>query len=479
MISGRVRASRALVVCAAAASATILAAQLLVKPIVGLANNGDFERVMAYAGLRYPSDRYEDKYFTHVVSKFAYAPVWARSGYLSSETLLARAARDVSRPLSRDALFDLRWMGALHAALVVAGIALLVAAAGSLGLPAQAASAAVLVFFFTDVGYAAPLNSFYSQAASLAFLLPAAGIAALAVARGGLSGWLLPAYVVAAAGFVGSKPQECLHGPLLALLAWRLAPASPAGRRSAAIAAAALCAVALLFFLGIPDRSFREVALYRSVFEETLRGSLDPAADLAELGADPSLAAYAGRSAYAADAPLADPAFRRGFFERVGYGSVLRFYARHPGRLAARLARAAPGGVRLRPGALGNFERDAPGWTPNKTSERFSLWSRLRWRLAPVAAVWLPLLLAGNAIAAAAGWRAAGASGRRAREALIVLAAMAAVEFAVCTLADSLESVHRHLFTFHALCDLLLAADAAWLVHLATRRGAKPAEATA
>jgi len=73
VISGRVRASRALVVCAAAASAAILSTQLLVRPIVGLANNGDFERVMAYAGLRYPSQRYEDKYFTHVVSKFAYA----------------------------------------------------------------------------------------------------------------------------------------------------------------------------------------------------------------------------------------------------------------------------------------------------------------------------------------------------------------------------------------------------------------------
>jgi hypothetical protein len=474
---GPVRASRALVVCAAAASAGILAAQLLVKPIVGLANNGDFERVMAYAGLRYTSDRYEDKYFTHVVSEFAYAPVWARSGYLSSETLLARAAREASRPFSRGGLFDLRWMGAFHAALVVVGIALLVAAAAPLGVPAQAVAAALLVFFFTDVGYAAPLNSFYSQAASLAFLLPAAGLATLGISRGGLRGWLLLAYALAAAGFVGSKPQECLHGPLLALLAWRLAPDAARARRGVALVAAALCAVSVLFFLGIPDRSFREVALYRSVFEETLRDSPDPAADLAALGADPSLAVYAGRSAYAPDAPLADPAFRRGFFDRVGYGALVRFYAAHPRRLAARLARAAPGGVRLRPGALGNFERDAPGWTPNRTSDRFALWSRVRWRLAPVAAAWLTLLLGGSAIAAAAGWRFAGPLGRRAREAILVLVAMAAVEFAVCVLADSLESVHRHLFTFHALCDLLLAADAAWIAWLATRRRAGSATA--
>ena len=469
MISGRVRASRALVVCAAAASAAILAAQLLVKPIVGLANNGDFERVMSYAGLRYTSDRYEDKYFTHVVSKFAYAPVWDRSGYLTSETLLARCAREASRPFSKDGLFDLRWLGALHAALVVAGIALLVAAAGALTVPAQATAAALLVFFFTDVGYAAPLNSFYSQAASVAFLLPAAGLAALGLRRGRLDGGLLAAFVAAAAGLVASKPQESLHGPLLALLALRLAPPDRAGRLRGALAAAALCAVAVLVYRAIPDRSFREVALYRSVFEEMLRDSPDPAGDLAALGADPSLAVYAGRSAYAPDAPLSDPAFRAAFFDRVGYRGLLRFYLARPGRFAARLARAAPGAVRLRPGALGNFERDAPGYAPNRTTNRFGLWSRIRRGLAPVAAPWLVLLLGGNAIAAAARWRRASARGRRVREAMLVLVAMAAVELAVCVLADSLESVHRHLFTFHALCDLLLAADAAWWVQLATR----------
>src|SRR5206468_2719552 len=103
--------------------------------------------------------------------------------------------------------------------------------------------------------------------------------------------------------------------------------------------------------------------------------------------------------------PLSDPGFRRGFFERVGYGSLLRFYAAHPRRLAARLVRAAPGGVRLRPGALGNFERDAPGYGPNRTTRRFSCWSLARYALAPVAAPWLALLLGGNALAASAGWR--------------------------------------------------------------------------
>lgn len=41
---------------------------------------------------------------------------------------------------------------------------------------------------------------------------------------------------------------------------------------------------------------------------------------------------------------------------------------------------------------------------------------------------------------------------------------MALVELLVCALADSLESVHRHLFAFHAMCDLLLIADVVWLV---------------
>ncbi|MEX0881165.1 MAG: hypothetical protein WEB59_08255 [Thermoanaerobaculia bacterium] len=466
-----------LVAGAVLAAAAILSAQLLVPPIVGLANNGDFEKVMGHAGLRYPTDRYEEKYFTHIVTKFSYSPAWDTTGYLTSETVLARLARDAARLFSPKRPFDLRVLGALHAALLVAAIGGLVAAAGGLTAAAQACAALLMVFVFTDVGYAAPLNSFYSQTASLLFLLLTAAVVAGALRGGRLQGWLLPVFFLCAAGFVGSKPQESLFGPPLALLALRLSPERPtrAARWTLGIGAAGLCLFSLWYYGRTPERAIRSVALYRTVFNELLTESPDPAADLSALGLDPRLENLAGKSAYGPDSPRADPDFQAEFGHGMSYTKILRFYLARPSRLSARLLRAAPGGVRLRPGALGNLEKSAPDYAPNRLSGRFAAWSGARETLMPVAHVWLAALIGGNLAAAAAGWRRAGPSGRRAREAIALLALMAVVEFLVSTLADSLESVHRHLFTFHAMCDLLLIADAVWLA----QRGRAPRMASA
>jgi len=472
VISGRVRASRALVVCAAAASAAILAAQLLVKPIVGLANNGDFERVMSYAGLRYTSDRYEDKYFTHVVSKFAYAPVWDRSGYLTSETLLARCAREASRPFSKDGLFDLRWLGALHAALVVAGIALLVAAAGALTVPAQATAAALLVFFFTDVGYAAPLNSMYTQVAGFLFFMVKTGIAAVAIRRGGTSRGQLFAYFALAALFVMSKPQEAIHGLLLALLGLSLGRATLRGfwRQPAVWLAAALCALSLWYYRGTPSW-LRELALYNTLFRELIPQSPDAGRDLAELGLDPDLARYSGRSPYPPDSPFHEPAFRAQVFPQYGYGAMLRFYLRHPARLAKLILRGTESAFQLRPVGLANYAQDS-GRAAKTQTDRFAWWSQARARLEKGAPLWLALLLGGNLVAAAAGYRSATDRERMFRRSVAILAALAAVEFLVAVLADILGDLARHLFVFHAMVDVLIVVDVGWIAVTLSRRWA-------
>jgi hypothetical protein len=97
-----------------------------------------------------------------------------------------------------------------------------------------------------------------------------------------------------------------------------------------------------------------------------------------------------------------------------------------------------------------------PGYQPYLMTDRFAAWSDLRLHLAPVAPAWLVLLLGGSVALSAAGWRRSGGRDRLFREAVVVFAAMAVAEFLVAALADRLGDAPRHLFVFHALCDLLL-----------------------
>jgi hypothetical protein len=459
-----------LVVLAVAAAAVSLALELFVPPVIGLADNGDYQRVMGYAGFQHTTADAGERYFAFLRTRYAVVrPGWFRPGYHTSETLLALAARGVHVALGGGGAFDLRTLAAIHAFLLLLAIAGIVRACRELAPAAQATVALLLVVVFTDVGYVAPFNSFYSQTASLLFLLLTAAVAADAVRRGRLAGPRLAAYFALALLFVGSKPQERLAAPLLALFGMRLAATSwrAPWRSAAAWLSIALCAFSVWYGRHTPY-TLREATMFQVVFGEILGRSATPAEDAAELGLDPEWLRYAGTNAYAPDSPLLQSGFRRAFLHRVGYRKVVRFYLRHPKRLAGRLERASRDLWTLRP-SLGNYERSA-GHPPGARTTAFALWSGLLEHLGRRPVVWALLLFAGNLLAATASYRRSTLRGRFFLEGVVLLVAMAGLAFAVCALADAPIESARPLYTFHALVDLILIADAGWCVQALARR---------
>jgi hypothetical protein len=320
----------------------------------------------------------------------------------------------------------------------------------------------------------APLNSFYGQSASLLFLLLTAAIAARAIRVGSLAGGWLLLYFACAAAFVSSKPQEAIQGPVLALLGIRLGGVRwrGAARRAATWLALALCAFSIWYGRRTPA-DLKAAALYQVVFYEILPHSPDPAADAAALGLDPSWLRYSGTDAFRPDTPLVDAGFRNRLLASVGYRKIARFYLARPRRLAERVERIAPKTWTLRP-SYGNLERSAEH--PHLTrTERFAAWSRLRLRaFGPRAVAALALLFAGTAAAALATWRRASPSGRLFRETLLAAVAMSATAFAVCVLTNAPPDFSRVFYVAQALCDLLIAADVAWVVESLSARKALP-----
>ena len=463
-------ANRAILWAVLASAALILALQLFVQPVIGLADNRDYERVIGYAGFQHTTDVPAERYFSFLRTKYAVVqPGWFRAGYHSSETLLAFTARYLHRAFAAQTLFDLRLLAGIHVALFLIALAGFVRACRDLAWPTQVLVAGLLVFMFTDVGYVAPFNSFYSQTASLLFLLLTAAIAAEAVRRGKLEGMWLFAYFGCALLFVGSKPQERLAAPLLALFGMLLAGVRwrAAWRQTAVWLGIGLCAFSVWYGRHTPY-TLREAAMYQVVFAELLAHSASPAADAAELTLDPDWLRYVDSNAFAPDSPLLDPGFRVRFLHQVGYRKVLRFYLRHPGRLVDRFERAATQAWSMRP-HFGNFEKSAE--RPSLTlATQFSLWSRMRGRLGKHAIAWIALLLGGNLAAALATLRRATPRGRLFREGVILMTLMAGLALAVCTLAQAPIDLSRQLYAYHALCDLLLIADAGWVAQAAAER---------
>ncbi len=452
-----------LAVSIALCAALIVGSQLFVPPRIGLADNGDFSKVMRPAGFRALPGSYPDLYWNYFNAR--YRMVWpptVKRRLESSELLFVVAARGIALAAGRRGLFDIGFLGAIHLAVLLLALASLVAAVRPLGGRVRSVAAFLLLLFFTDVSYTCAFQSFYMQTASLLFLLTTVAAVAAILARPGRHPLLFAGYGISASLFAASKTQEAVGGIVLALLSLSLARASFRRRAFAAglAMAAAIAAVSIWRYSAEP--SDRRVSLYQIVFTEILPHSPDPGGDLLGLGSTPDLARCAGTNAYWASTCLGNPEIGREFFSRVTFLSVLRLYAAHPSRAASLIRRGARE-LFAAPADLGQFEKSA-GRGPKAHARAWVWWSGARERATRGVRLPAVLLLFGATLAVAgATYRRAPPAGRRFREALLALALVAAADFLVCVLANAHIELARHLYAVNACTDMMIAVDAAWI----------------
>ena len=143
--------------------------QLFVPPSIGLADNGDYARMIGRFSLAPGSldSSEENKYFT---SRWLYKQPyqWVSDNY-SSELILISGALLIGWEFSSEA-FDIRILGAIHALIWIGCFAAFLPLLARLeGWRALVAALAAL-FIFTDVSYVAYCNSFHTDAAAFLFL---------------------------------------------------------------------------------------------------------------------------------------------------------------------------------------------------------------------------------------------------------------------------------------------------------------------
>jgi len=456
-----------------AIAAGVLCLQVLVHPIIGLADNGDFIKVMGPVGLKHHTAKPEDNFWYHPNTKFQFTEAGHQDiDYMTSERPLAHFARWIGTLASRDSLFDLRLLGSIHALLLLGGIALLLSATRKLHRATRCCLSFMLVFMFTDSGYAAALNSFYSQTPSLVFLLISAGFAARLIAQEGRSVWDWVGLAAAAMLYLSSKPQEAVTGPFFALIlglaAW--AWGSRWRKNLGLVCALGLLGFAFWYYRQTPEFAIRKAALYNTVFYELLPNSPDPRADLAALGLDPDLVRYNNTYAFTPEAAIYLPWFEGAFYDKISLRHVLQFYLTHPSRCWRLLQKGAETAFTLRVDYLGYVEK----WEGSEWKERadhFGRWSAFKKRLLP-GSPWTLLVFFGGNLSAAVflslrkgvslKWRLGCAS-------FGALNLTALTAFFTCTFGDSLFDLPRHLFTFNAMTDLCLIVVLVWLTEAVVR----------
>jgi hypothetical protein len=434
--------------------------QLLVEPLVGLANNADFYRIMDWTGLDYLTDNSDELYYAHMIREFAIGEPAGEGEYVTSELVFVRIAIFLDKLFTQDQIFSILSLGAVHAATYTLVAVIVVFALQGYALWLRTLVYGLVFFMFGDVGYVAYFNSLYSEPASLLFLGFSLGFAfwySRALKKISSPPLILFAYFVSTTLFVTAKPQNAVAGVPLALLGVGLAlvPCRDEHKRVTRFIAVTM-ALGILVIAGIEVRDgqpgyLKRDNLFNVVFYNILNHSPTPEEDMAELGIDdPAYRALIGYNIYQVDDFA--PQMVRDFQYQVGYSAILRFYANHPGRFLDVVGRVSKQTFLLRPPNLGNYER--------KTGKRFSntmaFWSNFRSGHLPGTTRFVLLFFAICFFGVGFKWRRFDRTAHDKALTLIHLAVMvvALAQWLLVIIGEGATDATKQLFLFNALVDV-------------------------
>jgi hypothetical protein len=441
--------------------------QLMVPPVVGLANNGDFGKILGNFGLGAP--REHEFIFADTSYDFD-SRYFYKAGYSSSELILVLPALALSAMFSKSGRFDLRYVGLIHGALFLLAIVLFVPLLEDLAPWARYAFGFAVLFVFGDVAYVSYLNSFYMDVVAYLSLLLAVVLYLRGLRWRRRRDWIL--LVISCLLLVTSKPQHAVLGfPIALLLLLAERDGSRTKRAVWASIALGLAGAAVVCLVYAAPPGYRARGCFTVLFYRVLPNAKDADRTLAEVGLDSSYRKYIGKHAYA-DFSMEDPAFVDAFSEKVSYPRLARFFLTHPGDAYVALHKSLSEAGRHRP-ALGNFDSRS-GMAAWAESREFARWSKWKRNLFFGRGTRF-LLCFGLLVFAVAALLVAErhALPRGISLGVVALIAMAVVELGISSFGDAID-VPRHYLLFYELFDLLLLTSLYLAIRAAPRLKAIP-----
>lgn len=395
------RYSPSLLAAAVTAIAALSTVIILFLPnYLGVANDGSTDEIMKTAGIYYRDKdpavnygNYFNKTYTEVESGLE-----IQGKAQNSQLLFLNAAKAVDDLITRDSIFDIRFLGLLYSLLFLPAFYLVVRQTCErvkrFSEGAMIAGAGLIIF--SDVGYMTYFNSFYPEALwYLAVLYCVGAFMSFQNKRSLFKDVSALILILVSGGILVSSRRQCaVLGFILAVSVIRLT----AVRRSfiwgggCILGALMMSLLSFLCILGYPN-DFSETSKLHAMTRGVLFSSADPADTLSEFGIDPSYELLADASAYD-DLPLVrsgDSSLYHGFMDQYTILDIGNYYLRHPGSLIRMIDVSIKQGMDMRRSNCGNYEKEA-GFPEKAKSLFWSGWSSFKELSAPKTVGFLILL---------------------------------------------------------------------------------------
>lgn len=435
----------------------LLVWQLFVPPIIGLADQGDFVRMLGPLGYAPVPKGPEHKYWyvtrTYVKDPSYREPRWEQA---TSEFIPARIAIALNSLFGNPKTFDITVFGFTHAAFFLLALARLFYV--TRGLAMYRVVWVLILLVLTDVGYVAYWNSLYTEPAScLWFLFFLAESINLCNSREISIGPALRWSAFAVLWIAAKSQNAPLCIPLAAYGLGMLRRTLDRKTYYTAVGGVvAICLAGVMMYRSLLPAT-RVTAIYNVIFFAILPESPDPQSDLKALGLNPDYAQYSGTVAWSPGTGVADGALVNAMQDKVSSFRLMSFYLKRPARMWRHIDALFPTVLSLRPEFCGNFDRSA-GRLPGARSQAIALWSRFHERgLLRIAHLLLPalvLVIVGGGLVLLVNGGSTVAV-RRWTELAICLATCCLTAFFGAAFGDAWDNV-KHQFLFNLLLDTCL-----------------------
>lgn len=435
------------------AAALIMVYALILPPVIGLADNGDFYRAMDGMGI-YKLDRFqEDQYLNYAGTKFGVYKYYNENGsrLISSQQIFIGAALLLDRIVTgEDQLFDIRFLGILLIVYACISIYLLLDyVTYGRSVKEGWVLSAVCVFMFADTGYTAYFNSFFPEGLVYVSFLGAMSCALLITQKRYPFQWMFPVFAVNSMVMITAKQQNAAAAPVLLLICLIMAGFAGKSRKSDRILALSGGGILLLcgiFAAAVFPQSHMKMDQYHAMIRGVMRESENPEEALSFFGMNPQYSILNETNSFERYLPVdaEDEILEDGFYDKYDFVSICAYYLSHPDTLLRALTDAVQEAYIISPDILGNYDR-SEGKMPGERTSFFKGYSTFKRHAVPATVGFVII------------WILLAALNRKDREKLMILLCMILIglmQIGISVVGSGGTDLPKRVFLYNAAFDL-------------------------
>ncbi|OSA96196.1 UNVERIFIED_ORG: hypothetical protein B2H93_02540 [Clostridium botulinum] len=363
---------------------------LFIHPIIGMADNGDFYRVMNKSGayhLNKNSNEIFLGYFIKDYGIYKYNNDYANL-LISTQSIFVKLAIFFDRIFTKDYVLDIRFMSVMFLIIEAMGVYFFIKALINKldSSKYKLIITLVTILIFCDTGYLAYYNSFYGESVNICCFLMSIGLLIYMIEFDKFTWYNLIAFGISSFLFFCAKQQLAPVGILIAFI-FIIIGIYMTNKRFTKMLAYILAVIfivsSMVFYKSITG-DFKYINIYHSMNRGILLNEDDPDSILEDFNISTQYSLLQ-ETDFFEEIKLLDPYEEElidDYYEKFSLGRILDYYITHPKAFIKVLKISFKNGYSIRPKVIGNYEQSEHKEFGAK-SYFFATWSTFKEKFIP------------------------------------------------------------------------------------------------